>query len=449
MSTNTAQAERSTPRQPAQPTGAQRPASQTERPSQSAESGRRAESESSRSQQAGQGSERTGAEASVAQNGESTASDDAASSGQSAGTVDEVTINEPEYDGAEIQVMAELAALFGIEPAALEVIMENLGFTKADLLDPANRTVLLQAVFGLESEVQLLNIPDVAKIHQEIAKILEQYPELQHVVKAPQPETAHAATQTQAVSESLPQAPIVAPKQAAAEGEPIVQEQPIVEPQQEKTPRADAGSNLGQESREHHQDGQLSHTAQQKPAEEPRLEVVQQSDGTCVVTEASTNQAARIVSVSSRPAPVSVNAQDIIRQLADNMRFDIRGTNVSEIRLTLRPENLGEVTMKIAAENGIVTASFVAENTRVKEAIEANMNQLRQALGEKGIEVSELSVSVESNADERMRQFLAEQARSSGKLREITQGLDDEAEALEAEQAERLTNLDSTVEFRA
>jgi flagellar hook-length control protein FliK len=41
-----------------------------------------------------------------------------------------------------------------------------------------------------------------------------------------------------------------------------------------------------------------------------------------------------------------------------------------------------------------VTAQFEAESQRVKEALEANFNQLREALEQQGLTFSELSVSV-------------------------------------------------------
>ena len=446
MTTSNVQAERPAPRQQTQSSGVQRQSAQNERQTQTqaAEQHGRPESvDPARSRQVRQGSEQTSGEAAAAQNSERTVYDSVEISSQAAEVSSVSMVYVLDEQDLQNQLMTELAELLGLDLAALELIMQQLSFTPEDLVEPANRTMLLQAVFGLESEVQLLNIPDAVQIHQQIAELLTKHNEMTYASQASQPSTAHA--QAQVVSETLPQAPVL--PQQVVELEPVAQDQPIEELQRDSTPRPEFGANLSQEKQDT-QDGQLSHTAQQKPAEEPRLEVVQQSDGTFVVTESSTNQAARIVSVSSRPAPQSINAQDIIRQLADNMRFDIRGSNVSEIRMTLRPENLGEVTMRIAAENGIVTASFVAENSRVKETIEANMNQLRQALEEKGLEVSQLSVSVETNADERMRQFLAEQARSSGRLREITQGLEGEGEALEGDDA-RLPHLDSTVEFRA
>jgi len=70
------------------------------------------------------------------------------------------------------------------------------------------------------------------------------------------------------------------------------------------------------------------------------------------------------------------------------------GGNVAEMRMTLRPESLGDIVLRVMTQNGIVTAQFEAENQRVKEALEAHFSQLRNALEEQGLTFSELSVSV-------------------------------------------------------
>jgi flagellar hook-length control protein FliK len=71
----------------------------------------------------------------------------------------------------------------------------------------------------------------------------------------------------------------------------------------------------------------------------------------------------------------------------------------------LRPESLGDIVLRVLTQNGIVTAHFIAENQRVRETLENNFNQLRDALEEQGIQFSELSVSVRQNADDQQTLF--------------------------------------------
>jgi len=90
----------------------------------------------------------------------------------------------------------------------------------------------------------------------------------------------------------------------------------------------------------------------------------------------------------------NVDVRDIIDQIVEKMKVEIKGDATAEIRISLKPENLGDVSLKIATQNGIVTAQFTAENQRVKEALEAGFNNLKDALQEQGVAISELNVTV-------------------------------------------------------
>ena len=102
----------------------------------------------------------------------------------------------------------------------------------------------------------------------------------------------------------------------------------------------------------------------------------------------------------------NINTTDVIAQIMDKIKFSIK-PNISEIKMILKPEQLGEVSLKIATQNGIVTAQFIAENQKVKEVIEANFNQLRDMLSEQGIDVGSLEVNVsdENNNEQTFNMF--------------------------------------------
>jgi len=83
---------------------------------------------------------------------------------------------------------------------------------------------------------------------------------------------------------------------------------------------------------------------------------------------------------------------------------------VSEARMTLHPEHLGQVQVKLTMQNGQLTAQFVADTLAGKEAIESQLAQLRITLQNQGIQVEKLEVSYSSNGpahfqDQRDSQF--------------------------------------------
>jgi len=132
-----------------------------------------------------------------------------------------------------------------------------------------------------------------------------------------------------------------------------------------------------------------------------------------IATEIVTVRAEQSVQQAAPPPPV--DPANVIEQIMNQVKLQATGGNFSEIRITLRPESLGDIVLRVMTQNGIVTAMFEAESQRVKEALEADFNSLRDALTEQGIKFSELSVYVRQDENERMNQF--ERARQNSRNR--------------------------------
>lgn len=71
----------------------------------------------------------------------------------------------------------------------------------------------------------------------------------------------------------------------------------------------------------------------------------------------------------------------------------------NEIKLSLKPEFLGELKMEISVEKNVFKANVTVENYFIKEVLDGNIEKLRQALQTLGIEVREFSVSVGQDHD--------------------------------------------------
>jgi flagellar hook-length control protein FliK len=76
----------------------------------------------------------------------------------------------------------------------------------------------------------------------------------------------------------------------------------------------------------------------------------------------------------------------------------LSGNGVSEARILLVPEHLGEVAVRITLQNGQLTAQFVTENATARELIEHQFAQLRVMLQNQGIQVDRLEVTQGSPA---------------------------------------------------
>lgn len=90
----------------------------------------------------------------------------------------------------------------------------------------------------------------------------------------------------------------------------------------------------------------------------------------------------------------------VFNQIKETISTKFDG-KVSEMKVLLDPKSLGKVELKLTIEKGNVLAEFEVQNTTVKQAIESNLQDLRNALSEKGYALEGLDVSVnQENQDE-------------------------------------------------
>jgi len=88
-----------------------------------------------------------------------------------------------------------------------------------------------------------------------------------------------------------------------------------------------------------------------------------------------------------------LNKEEVFNKILEYTRV-LNNGDVKEIRIRLKPESLGKLTIRLIMENGGITAKFITENYKAKDAIESNFNQLQDTLHEKGVNIQELSVFV-------------------------------------------------------
>ncbi len=64
------------------------------------------------------------------------------------------------------------------------------------------------------------------------------------------------------------------------------------------------------------------------------------------------------------------------------------------MELQLNPESLGKINLSVVAKDGIMTAHFTAQNEMVKEAIESQIQILKDNLNNQGLKVESIEVTV-------------------------------------------------------
>jgi len=84
---------------------------------------------------------------------------------------------------------------------------------------------------------------------------------------------------------------------------------------------------------------------------------------------------------------------------------------VPEATVRLNPEHLGEVTINIRVDKGVVSASFHAETPAVQQWLEAQEDKLRNGLADQGLNLERFVVQRERQQQERREQRPHQQAR--------------------------------------
>lgn len=99
----------------------------------------------------------------------------------------------------------------------------------------------------------------------------------------------------------------------------------------------------------------------------------------------------------SMKATVVEQMREIVNQVVEQIKVTVK-PDTSAMEIQLNPENLGKVNLSVVAKEGHITAQFVTETEMAKHALEGQLQQLRETLGEQGLKVDEVEVTV-SNFD--------------------------------------------------
>lgn len=111
--------------------------------------------------------------------------------------------------------------------------------------------------------------------------------------------------------------------------------------------------------------------------------------------------------------------REVFEQVVEQIKVTVT-EDTSEMTMQLNPENLGKVNLSIVAKEGHITAQFVTETEVARQALESQIQQLRDTLGEQGLKVDKVEVSVSdfsfaqqnnTNAEEQKEQQRSEHAK--------------------------------------
>ncbi len=93
-----------------------------------------------------------------------------------------------------------------------------------------------------------------------------------------------------------------------------------------------------------------------------------------------------------------LNVNDILNQIGSKFE-QLKDGSTTKITMTLRPNDLGRVTIELLSNANGISTNIIAQNSQVKELLDKNIDILKQQLAQQGINVQNVQVkTVEQNS---------------------------------------------------
>lgn len=314
-----------------------------------------------------------------------------------------------------------------ISDEEIESVMEQLGFTFMDLLDPQNLADFVSEIKGSLDLTDMIVDPDfqqlmlsMSSVKQEIAQVCdidsEQMDEIISVMEAvTEPdngssdenfgidisEIAENVSQSEeAVSEKIQDTDIQTDEMSAADDDIVT----VV------TDKTTDGSGAGQYA-DGNSDSADGNTEEEEEAEESDFAADQRkadilsekvSDNNAGKATFTVDNGIRNVQIPETSfsavsqASGKVDILDIIQQVTEQLKVSMTSDETS-MEMQLNPENLGKIYVNVSQKNSQITAHMMVMNEVVREALESQLGNLRETLSQAGVKVDAVEVTVASH----------------------------------------------------
>lgn len=306
-------------------------------------------------------------------------------------------------EAAETMVAA-IAEELDISVEEMLQILEEMGMVPMDLLKPEQ---LLQVWMAVNNETDSMSLVTDETMYQALQELtgLQQttweqlevqtgIPAEELRMMAEDQEVQEAAVQTEETGEEE-MLPLI---EVDTEGEiPTVQEQKnveetgrsVTEPTEGTTETEETETAVGAVKGQEHQKqeeplSKFTGNGEEQPVFQHTADSIWQKTG-----------------VQEQTEPIfAADTKEIMKQIMDFMRIQMK-PGMTELQMQLHPESLGNVHVRIAAKEGVMTAQFTAQNESIKTVLESQMMQLKDSLQTQGIKVEEIEVTIASHGFER------------------------------------------------
>ena len=94
--------------------------------------------------------------------------------------------------------------------------------------------------------------------------------------------------------------------------------------------------------------------------------------------------------------PMVVNKETMDADIIKNVKFMMKNA-VSELKVKIYPKELGEMTIKLLSEEGILKADIKAKSKETYNLLNTNLNDIKKSLEQQNIKIQEVNISLYSD----------------------------------------------------
>ena len=361
-----------------------------------------------------------------------------------------ISQSKDRMDTYESDVKEILKEELGVTDEQITTAMEQLGMTAVDLMDNKQLAGLIMELTGCEDMGQLLCKEEFLTVLNEVNTLTDAMltelgvtaEELQQMCQSQtEPEmvtgdmavTEPVAAETQVADETQSGA-----VKTASEGETVVEvskdttektselERVTTQTEDDDTKAADSEKTVDEVTTEESVTEQVTEKETNQRGQQSQSNLNQQGNHAAQASGAVVSDNTQQIGAQQMEAVPEfarqLDTENIIRQIVEYTKVNVSNTQ-STMEMQLNPENLGKIYIEVTAKEGNVSAHITAQNEYVKEALEAQIVELKQNMNQAGVvEVTVGSHEFERNLEQNAKQEeeqAREQEKSSGKMRRL------------------------------
>lgn len=333
---------------------------------------------------------------------------------------EELEAVEETLEAAEEEILNTLSEEYGVDVEKLQNLLDEMGLTVLDLLNPQNLVSFVMALTGITSGEELLLDESFLKVMEGLETLSNNlmkelgvdHAGLQDLISMMETEDVSFEQVLETVEATEPVIVDQVPEEVTETNVQNVEntetadtaEEGVkvqVEEQSDTTEKKEDVTKEGNVA-EISETGEEATLSGNKDSGNDSLWNQNTESNQVFVTGQSTTQTGQVNDLSQMQfnSYFSVETAQIMEQIAEQIRIVVTPDTTS-MEMQLNPENLGKMYLHISSEEGIVNAQFIATNEVVKEALESQIATLRENLTQAGVKVDAIEVTIASHEFER------------------------------------------------